>query len=344
MLQRRTFLGLLAAIAGSLLALIRVVRPSSWWRPVTRVPAQPTTPIQNESGIKITTIRRSIFRRFDGDASDFTSDPEILYIQRDWRRLEGPRSSTEKRKADGCLARIYGPHVVTIVRPDLDQMFELNLDNSEYTQAAYPFGRNFKPQPVKGLTKEELAATGIKNLPGVALTPTFRIETVTKDTGERKQMFGYGARHVITTRKEIPLEGSRREAQEMTTDGWYIDLEPQLYPSLYPSPKPKKLPDGKSAKSGRVHAYLSASVHRPGEVPQAPERPEFIDIGEPEMGFALQEVRISQSTHTLPDGSARQTEHMAETVVTLEKGTYDLALFEVPSGFKRVTYINRSPA
>ncbi len=112
-------------------------------------------------------------------------------------------------------------------------MFELNLDASQYSQMPYP--TNLKLQP---LTKEQLQARGIK-MPSPKdsvkpTKPTFRIETVTRDTGERKQMCGYLARHVITTRKEIPLEGSHRQAQESTRDGWYIDLEPELYPRLYP--------------------------------------------------------------------------------------------------------------
>ena len=334
MLKRRKFLGLLAAVAGSILPLTRVLRASSWWRRLAPV-QKPTKPTQNQSGIKITTARRWISRRFDGDVSDFTSDPEILYIQRDWRRLEGARSSTEKRKADGCLARIYGPHVVTIVRPDLDQMFELSLDKSEYTQTAYPFGRNFKAQPVKGLTNEELAAMGIKNLPGVAITPTFRIETVTKDTGERKQMFGYVVRHVITTRKEIPFEGSQRYPQEMITDGWYVDLEPEFYPSLYPIPRPNLTP-AKSAKTPN-HSYLDGSS-------KIPEKPEFVDIGEPETGFALQELRTNRMTITTANGDKREHESRSEAFITLEKGVYDFTLFEVPSGFKRVRQINRNPA
>jgi len=58
--------------------------------------------------------------------------------------------------------------------------------------------------------------------------PTLRIETTTVDTGERKEFFGHIARHFIITRKQIPLEGSHSEPQETLTDGWYIDLDPQV--------------------------------------------------------------------------------------------------------------------
>jgi hypothetical protein len=207
-------------------------------------------------------------------------------------------------------------------------MFELNLDYSQYSQMPYPTFR-VKLQP---LTKKDLEAMGFKLPP--AEKPTFRMETVTKDTGERKEMFGYVARHVITTRKEIPLEGSWRHAQEMITNGWYIDLEPEFNPSLYYLLPRPNLP-GKSSKRGGV-LYLSGSS-------KVPEKWEFLDVGEPETGFALQELRTTRNTITSPDVGIRHNESRDESLVSLEKGVYDVALFEVPSGFRRVQYINRNP-
>jgi len=120
--------------------------------------------------------------------------------------------------ADGSLQLSYGPKLVAITRCDLGQMFELNLDTSEYTSAPYP------PQP---LTREQVEARGLQ-IPPVMSEPTLRLEVSTTDTGERKEMFGRIARHVVTTRKQIPLEGSSTEPQESVTDGWYIDLNQRL--------------------------------------------------------------------------------------------------------------------
>src|SRR5919198_1701011 len=45
------------------------------------------------------------------------------------------------------------------------------------------------------------------------------------DTGERKQMFGYTARHIKTTRvTDAPPEACNPGHTETETDGWYIDL------------------------------------------------------------------------------------------------------------------------
>jgi hypothetical protein len=332
-LRRRTFLGWLAGLAAAVVSIPRVFGRSLWWRKSigdegaeSVVPARATL-AEDSPGIKVTTIRRTTLR---GSAQDFDRDPDVFYIQGEWRRSERPRSWSGRANADGSMQRIYGPRTVTIVRPDLAKMFELNLDALEYVARPYP------PEKPRPYTKEQMEALGIKMpSPAEAAKPTFRIETVTKDTGERKDLFGYVARHVITTRREIPLDGSRREAQETTTDAWYIDLEPQLRPGIYPL----NWPNGKP-RAGRDHSY--ASVRTPGRE-NPPEIPEFVDIGEEETGFAVEEIRTSRSSSTLPDGTKSQTEGKDETVVRLEKGPFDPALFEVPSGFRRVSQINPNP-
>lgn len=130
------------------------------------------------------------------------------------------RRGGARRRWDGSTDVRYGPHLASIVRCDLGQTFELNLDAREYIAAPYP------PKP---LSKAETEARGLKPLQFVASDkPTLRLETTTLDTGERKEFFGHTARHVITTRRQIPLEGSKSDAQEMVKDGWYIDLDPSI--------------------------------------------------------------------------------------------------------------------
>src|SRR5580700_6588946 len=139
MLQRRTFLGLLAGIAGSILSLARSVSPASWWRRPTR--AQTAATDENGPGIKITTINRSTARNPAGVVSDLSREPEILYIQGEWRRHELPRTWGGNAKAE----RTYGPRIVMITRPDMGQQFELNLDASQYSQMPYPFVPKMQP-------------------------------------------------------------------------------------------------------------------------------------------------------------------------------------------------------
>src|SRR5208283_1606773 len=138
-----------------------------------------------------------------------------IYMQGDRKRTEY-QNSFGMKKADGSMQPVYGPHIASITRCDVGQTFELNLDTHEYASAPYP------PKP---FTPEELKARGLdKPVTYAADQPTVRVETTTTDTGERKEIFGRVARHVITTRKHTPLEGARSGPQESITDGWYIEF------------------------------------------------------------------------------------------------------------------------
>ena len=120
------------------------------------------------------------------------------------------------------------------------------------------------------------------------------------------------------------------------TDGWYIDStatdsDIDLYQRLSCD---RKWPKGKKG-----HAYLcAAGGNRPLD------RPEFVTIGEPETGFALQLVTTFKTASTLADGTKKQHESKNEMRVTeLEKGSLGPALFEIPEGFKLVESIERNP-
>ncbi|HKM47064.1 MAG TPA: hypothetical protein VJX69_05730 [Terriglobales bacterium] len=242
-----------------------------------------------------------------------------IYMQGDRKRTEY-QNSFGMKKADGSMQPVYGPHIASITRCDLGQAFELNLDTHEYTSAPYP------PKP---FTPEELKARGLdKPVTYAADQPTVRIETTTTDTGERKEIFGHVARHVITTRNHTPLEGTRSGPQESVTDGWYIDFSQRL-------PCDRKLPE-----TGQAHSYLRA-----GGGKQPIDRPEFIAIGEPERGFALNILTTIKGTYTLPDGTIKQMNSKMEMQVTqFDEGPLDPALFEIPPGFKHVDHIERNPA
>ena len=74
------------------------------------------------------------------------------------------------------------------------------------------------------------------------------------------------------------------------------------------------------------------------------DKPEFVTIGEPEKGFALQSVTTIKSTHKLPDGTLKQSDSKFETKVNeFVEGPLDPALFEIPPGFKQVDQIERNP-
>lgn len=233
-----------------------------------------------------------------------------IFMQEDRERVEY-RNAFGRRQA---VEVMYGPRLVRIVRCDLGQSFELNLDTSEYTSAPYP---------PRALTEAEIKARGLEH-PAMPKNPTIRVEVKTSDTGERKEMLGRVARHVITTSTQTPLEGSHSEPQESVTDGWYIDLDQQL------SCDPKR-PAGRQG-------YIYASVSN-GKQPM--EKPEFVRIGEPETGFPLYSRTSSKLPSTVPDATIANFE---TRVTQFEEGPLDPALFEIPPGFKHVEHIERNPA
>lgn len=253
------------------------------------------------------------------------SAQHTIYLQSDRKRMEFRNSIGDKE----------GPRLVAITRCDLGQMFELNLDTHEYTLAPYP------PKP---FSREEMEARGLAStVKYVSDEPTLRIEVTTSDTGERKEMFGHIARHVVTTRKQIPLEGSRAAAQEAVTDAWYIDSKPSDSKPVGSNDidlRQRLSCDRKWPEGRQSHAYLRAAGGN-----QPVDRVEFVAVGERETGFALDSVTTTKSTYALPDGTRKQSDVRNEMRVTqLESGSLDPALFEIPAGFKYVEHIERNRA
>jgi hypothetical protein len=249
---------------------------------------------------------------------DGVSSEQTLYVEQDRRRTEYRNSmGGEKRRWDGSRDVRYGPQLASIVRCDVGQMFEVNLDAGEFVAAPYP------PQP---LSKTQTEALGLKTPQFIAPDkPTLRIETSTLDTGDRRDFFGHTARHVITTRRQIPLEGSTSNAQEMVTDGWYIDLDTSI------SCDPKRH-SGKAA-----HAFLAV-----GNAPI--EKMEFVDKGEPESGFAIEWKITTKEAITLSDGTKKDRTFVHEMCVKqLVEGPLEPALFTIPTGFRQVEHIDRNP-
>jgi hypothetical protein len=253
----------------------------------------------------------------------FGSHPSdnTIYWMADRRRTEFTRA-TQRTKEDGSVEWVDEVVSVFIVRCDLGQSFSLNMKTEEYSVAEYP------PKP---LTPGEMEARGLNA--SVASQPTLRIETTTADTGEREQLFGHVARHVVTTTKQIPLEGSHMQAQETVRDGWYIDVERRI--SCDPKP-----PAGSVSRG-----FVMVGAATVGGKSMMAEGPEFVDIGPRETGFPVKEARTTTSETVPATGVRRYSDWVNESeVIEFKEGPLDPALFEVPYGFKRVERNQRSPA
>ena len=131
----------------------------------------------------------------------------------------------------------------------------------------------------------------------------------TKDTGERKQMFGYTARHIVTTMemKSSP-DACSNVNTKMQIDGWYIDAAFAL-----------------DCDMGGSYTHYT-----PKASGGCRDRYETRTIGLAKKGFPVWE----KTTMFGPNG----TESFSTTNEVLEfsQATLDASLFDVPEGYRQV--------
>jgi len=131
----------------------------------------------------------------------------------------------------------------------------------------------------------------------------------TKDTGERKQILGYTARHIITTMemKSSPDACSQNNTR-MEIDGWYIDATFAL-----------------DCDSSR--AYTN---YRPKASGGCQDRYETKTIGTAKKGYPVWE----KTTMFGSDGA--ESFSSINEVVEFSQATLDQSLFEIPEGYREV--------
>ncbi len=136
--------------------------------------------------------------------------------------------------------------------------------------------------------------------------------TTSTDTGERKEMFGFNARHVKTT---ISMESSpdacSQLKQRIETDGWYIDFSAAF-----------------NCETGRA-GMMGARPTPTG----CQDRISSRRVGTGRTGFPL----IETTTMYGADGRAMFTS--TKEVVELSREPLDAALFEVPGGYIETTNV-----
>ena len=127
----------------------------------------------------------------------------------------------------------------------------------------------------------------------------------TTDTGERKEMFGFTARHLKRTMiSQSSPDACQQQHMKIETDGWYINLE---YGLSCPSQRPPQRP-GMAATGCR-------------------DRYQYKHNGPSNLGYPL----IETTTMFGADGSA--TFSMTKEVIELSRQPLDAALFDVPAGY-----------
>lgn len=212
------------------------------------------------------------------------------------------------------LLYTWGPRQALIQQCDARRSLMLNLDAREYTSTEldeHGVAKGSKPVVIE---HKESAKGSVEIF----------IDSV--DTGERKEMFGHPARHIITHERRVASPDNCQHSMSSEMDGWYIDLDVPSG-SCYATPH---------RTSGAVLFAASSSYLQ--------QKLEVHRTGVTETGFP---VKLTTTTHTSlvqPGGSQKEYASTFESEVTeLSEAPLDPALFEVPAGFKRVAKLNTQP-
>ena len=203
--------------------------------------------------------------------------------------LKGARERSETKMA-------YGMDIYSITQCDLKRTIQVSDKVRKYVitpmETADSTGNSGADAPV---TAEPTTRGGVVTYNSTAV-----------DTGERKDMFGFKARHVKTSLAiESSPDACNPTKQRIETDGWYIDLA-----------------FGLKCETGG-----SPMMRRPPAAGGCRDRVRFNRQGAARTGYPLMET----TTMYGPNGEVVFTS--TKEVIELSREPLDAALFDVPAGY-----------
>ncbi|HEY0427080.1 MAG TPA: hypothetical protein VGC76_04660 [Pyrinomonadaceae bacterium] len=209
-----------------------------------------------------------------------------------------------KGKRQRAEQNMGGMQQVTITQCDLRR--DVRLMPMAKTYMIDPFGDAVtQEKPSVTQTKSTAVSSG-----GGIVTTTI----TTKDTGERKQMFGYTARHLIITMETVPSADScLKDKTKMQTDGWYIDAEWNFECD---------------------RGYVNYQNYAPQQKAGCTDKYNVKTIGTAKRGYPVYEKM------TMFDESGDEMTSFTNEVVEISKATLDQALFEIPTDYREVKNTN----
>ena len=195
-----------------------------------------------------------------------------------------------------------GMKTVNLTQCDLRRDVQLNAQAKTYFLSLYNSGGS--TNQISSNASQNLKSK-IQNQKGGVVTTTITL----KDTGERKQIFGYTARHILTT---VVMESSPDACSptktKMETDGWYIDAEFAFDCLL-----------------NQQYKYQPQTENSGCE-----DRQEFKRVGSAKLGYPV----YLKTTMRGENGGEDFTSIME--VLEISPATLDAALFEIPSDYREV--------
>lgn len=220
-----------------------------------------------------------------------------------------------RKRTEGGGMMGMGASIVTIEQCDLQRTVKLNDQKKLYY--IEPFSKEQEEvidEDVKTAVKTQpVKTTATDPKKGGTITMWYTIT----DTGERKKMYGFTARHVWTSQKMKPSPDActMKDSIIIKTDGWYIDLPQFNCPVQYRPSRSMMPPSEKQQQAECTDKFVTRKS------------------GKGKLGFPLTETRT-----IIMGGQGAQKTEFATDIETLELSTLklDSMLFEIPPGYREV--------
>ena len=207
--------------------------------------------------------------------------------------IKGKRQRNERN--------LGGMQMIDITQCDLKRGIQLNPMTQTYMVDLFT---QTDPQNVSGQVPV------IEN--GKTIHSGGKITTLvdSKDTGERRKMFGYDARRIITTMETNSTpDACSLTNTKMQIDGWYIDAA--------------------FALDCETEKYKNAYVPK-GQKAGCQDKYEMRTTGSGKRGFPVYEKM------TMLDAGGKETFSTVTEVIELSQASLEQTLFEIPEGYRQV--------
>ncbi len=228
-------------------------------------------------------------------AGDFKITTKQVVSGQEMQTTSMIKGSRERSETTMNMPGMTNPSQVTITQCDLKRTIQINDSARKYLITPMDSGEQSTSTTTTATGSTEPARRG-----GVINST---INTI--DTGERREMFGFTARHLKQTMiSESSPDACQQQNSKIERDGWYINLEYGLNCGWDRPPQ-----TGATAQSGCRDTYRSKRT------------------GVANLGYPLIE------TMTMYGADGRPTFTMTKQVIELSRQPLDAALFDLPAGY-----------
>lgn len=219
--------------------------------------------------------------------------------------VKGTRERTESKFLDERMAGMM-PQIAEVRQCDLRQTLKINDRSRKYLIEPF-YDPTDKPLP--STTPTTTTKTTTEKTKGGLVTWTYTIT----DTGERRQMFGLTARHLIIRQTSESTKDSCQGESKMGVEenGWYVYLIPETANCQIERPRGEVREPRREIQSCRDRVVMKGTVRNPG--------------------------MMLEGTTSILDAEGKPSMKTSIKTLDLSNATLEMSLFEIPSGYAEVS-------